>query len=76
MQSTGIFPSKIKEVIGNTLMWSPGVSTFGMKMGVSFFSACRQLFKYSDPLEAEARACEEGLKLALELSDKKIMMES
>jgi hypothetical protein len=57
-------------------MWSLGVSTFGMKMRVSFFSAYRQLIKCSDPLKAEARACEEGLKLALELSDKQIMMES
>jgi ribonuclease HI len=40
------------------------------------FSACRQLVNCLDPLEAKARTCEEGLKLALQLSGKQIIMES
>jgi hypothetical protein len=39
-------------------------------------SSCWQLFNCLDPMEAEAKACEEGLKLALANSYKPIMVES
>jgi hypothetical protein len=43
--------------------------------GSVIFSACRQLFGYGDPLESEGRACEEGIRLALQLSNKSIIVE-
>jgi ribonuclease HI len=43
--------------------------------GSVIFCACH-LLACDDPLEAEARACEEGLRLALEQSNKPIIMES
>jgi ribonuclease HI len=38
--------------------------------------SCRHLFKCTDPLEAEARACEEGLTLVLQQSELPIEVES
>jgi ribonuclease HI len=43
--------------------------------GHIIFSACRQLLNCSDPLEAEAMACEEGLRLAMQRSDSPITVE-
>jgi ribonuclease HI len=43
--------------------------------GGIIFSACRQLVNCSDPFEAEARACEEGLSLSMELCDKPVMLD-
>jgi hypothetical protein len=39
------------------------------------FFAFRQLLTYADPLEAETRACEEGLSLAMQWSDKPVVLE-
>jgi hypothetical protein len=44
--------------------------------GQVIFSACCQLFKYIDPLEAKARPSEEGLTLALQQSELPIEVES
>jgi ribonuclease HI len=43
--------------------------------GHIIFSACRQLLNCSDPLETEAMACEEGLRLAMQRSDSPITVE-
>ena len=43
--------------------------------GQIVFSSCRQLFQCSDPLEAEAKVCHEGLMLALRWSSKPIQVE-
>uniref|UniRef100_A0ACD6A976 Uncharacterized protein n=1 Tax=Avena sativa TaxID=4498 RepID=A0ACD6A976_AVESA len=45
------------------------------EVGRIIFSSCRQLFNSGDPLEAETRACAEGLRLALEWSDKPVLLE-
>jgi hypothetical protein len=43
--------------------------------GKVIFSACRQLFNCEDPFEAEAKACEEGIRLASQWSEKPVMVE-
>jgi hypothetical protein len=42
--------------------------------GQVIFSACQQLFHCADPLEAGAWACHEGPSLALQWSDKPILV--
>jgi hypothetical protein len=39
------------------------------------FFACRQLLNCADPLEAETRVCQEGLSLAMQWSDKPVVLE-
>jgi ribonuclease HI len=43
--------------------------------GDTIFSACRKLLNCLDPLDAEVRACEEGLLLAMRWSDKPVVLE-
>ncbi|KAK1692046.1 hypothetical protein QYE76_008743 [Lolium multiflorum] len=43
--------------------------------GHIIFSACRQLLNCSDPLEAKSMACEEGLRLTMQMSDSPITVE-
>jgi hypothetical protein len=43
--------------------------------GNTIFSACRKLLNCLDPLDAEVRACEEGLLLAMRWSEKPVVLE-
>jgi hypothetical protein len=43
--------------------------------GKVIFSSCRQLIRCGDPLEAETKACEEGLRLALQWSNCPVSLE-
>jgi ribonuclease HI len=45
------------------------------KYGDIIFSACHHLLNCTDPLEAEAMACEEGLSPHMQWSDKPVMLE-
>jgi ribonuclease HI len=44
-------------------------------VGKVIFSSCRQLIRCGDPLEAETKACEEGLCLALQWSNCPVSLE-
>jgi ribonuclease HI len=62
--------------------WKDGEPSGGTGMvlrddaGNIIFTACHHLFQCEGALEAELRACEEGLSLAMQWTDKPIVLES
>jgi ribonuclease HI len=73
-------PGWVKLSCDGSVKTEDGTAGAGMVLrdeyGEVIFSACRQLLACDDPFEAEAYACEDGLRLALEWSEKPIIVES
>jgi ribonuclease HI len=73
-------PGWVKLNIDGSFKASDGSAGAGMVLrdedGQVIFCACHHLNRCDDPFESEARACKEGIKLALQLSNKPIEVET
>jgi ribonuclease HI len=73
-------PGWVKLNIDGSVKLEDGTAGSGMVLrdetGQVIFCACRQLLGCDDPYESEVKACEEGLRLALQLTTKPIIVET